>query len=155
MANYYGSEYTDAFVSVPSVKLDNTLHHGGIKRAYASYTVPSANELTTSDELYLMKLPKGARVIDGAVNAESDGTTGQFNIGWQANGSDAADADGFFVGSTSVDVGAGAVDVKMPKTRPGYNKKFAAETIVSLVPAEDTTDYGTKVIEVELWYVLD
>jgi hypothetical protein len=155
MANYYSNQYQDAYVDQPSEKLDVGYMGAVIRRFYAEYTKPTGAELLTTDVLYLGKLPKGARVIDGRVVGETDGTTGQFNVGWLSNGSDAADADGFFAGATEFDVGAAAVNNRMLGVSAGYNKKFAAETDVVLVPAEATTAYDAKKLSVELHYVLD
>ena len=150
MTAYYGDQATNRDVTVPSVKLDVSLNHGRVRRAYDSITLSA--ELTTADTIDMMKLPAGARVVDARFIAPSDGTSGQYNIGWTSNGTDAADADGLFA---LADTGAGAVDSKIGGTLAGYNKKFAAETLIQISVAEDTTASSGDTLELEVFYVVD
>jgi hypothetical protein len=154
MADFYSTQYQATHVDVPPAKLDVGYQGARVRRTYAAYTKPTGAELAIGDIVYLMQLPTNARVIDGRVIAETDGTTGQFNIGWLGNGTEALDADGFFTGS-AVDVGAGAVAASMLGTIAGYNKKFSAVTDVVITVAEATTAWDAKTIQVELLYVLD
>lgn len=156
MATVYTDEYQNAFVDEPSVKLDVTKQHGRVRRMYASITL--AAELSVSDIIAIGKLPKGARVCDARAIAPVDGggtPAGIANIGWAANGSDAADADGLFIGASEFDFGAGAIDNKLLGTAAGYNKKFAEETEIQAVVTEASAGSTGNVLEFEVFYVLD
>lgn len=154
MTDFYGANHTKAFQNNPSEKIGVGEQAGRLRVAYDSYDFSAV--ITTSDSLKMMKLPKGARVIEVRVNSDDLGTTGTLNIGWEAgaNGDEAADADGFFA---ALDVKAAAVNTSMSKAgsrQPGLNKKFAEEVQVAIVPAEDTTaTSGT--IELIIEYILE
>lgn len=147
MANYYSSQYAAAYQSNPSSKIPPGDQSGTIKSLYMSYTVPTADELATTDTLYLGKLPVGARVLGGKIKCPATGATGIFNVGYQANGVDADDLDAFVVGA---DPGAAAVYADL--AGDGLGKKFAAETTVVLTPTEITADMGTKTVQVWIFY---
>src|SRR5688572_8776189 len=73
-------------------------HTGGVLNvAYGSYDL-AANP-TAADVLEICRLPKGAVVLGGFLRAEdidSNATeTIEMDVGWLANGTDSADADGF------------------------------------------------------------
>lgn len=61
--------------------------NGSPKHLFEVYT-PVANVITLNDTIYCGKVPKGARIIGGALNVEDQGTTGGFSLGT------AADPDG-------------------------------------------------------------
>lgn len=153
MTAFYGDNNTLAYQNSPSSQLDVTMSHGRVRRAYDSYTL--AAEATTADTIDMMKLPKGARIVDARFIAPSDGTTGQWNVGWTDNGTDGADADGLFIGSSAGDTGGGAVDSKLLGTRPGYNQKFSEETLIQLACAENTTASDGDTLELEVFYIVD
>jgi hypothetical protein len=145
MTDFYGVNNTLSQQNVPSEKIGPGEQSGRLRVAYDSYTFSAA--LTTSDALYMMKIPKGARVIDVIVDSDDLGTTGDLNIGWEASpeldssGSavEAADADGFFA---ALDVNAAALVTSINKvgtSTAGYLKKFDAEVQVVIVPSENTT----------------
>jgi hypothetical protein len=169
MATLSGQLYADNATlkrTEPATALDVTLNYGKIRYISDSYTCPTADEFGTSAVINFFKIPKGARVLEMMITAPVDGgspATGQFDVGWlasvetDANGTvlEAADADGFYV-STVADVGAGALArLQVAATRPGYRKKFAAEVQVQADCAEATLDYGTKVILLEAYIVIE
>lgn len=82
-----------------------------LKVAWGSYTF-AANP-TAADVVRLCWLPKGARVLGGYVQA-ADIDTGtealDIDIGWEANGSESADPDGF--GNLGVWSGDAVTDVR-------------------------------------------
>lgn len=147
MANYYSTNYQKAYVDVPSQKIAPGEQSGDVKVMYAEIT--GAAEATTSDTIYLGKLPKGARVIGGYVKCPATGATGIFNIGHQSNGSDSADLDSFIVG---MDPGAAAVAAAIAGA--GVGMKFAAETTVVATPTENTAAFTGKTLQFWLQYVL-
>lgn len=148
MADYYGAQWTQAYINKPSEKIPTGDQSGDVKHMYMSYTVPSADELLTTDTLFLGKIPAGSRVIHGTVRCPATGATGIFNIGYQANGVDAADLDAFVVGA---DPGAAAVYANA--NGAGVSKEFSVETNIVLTPTENTADAGTKTVEFWIMYV--
>jgi|GEM_PF-1519784 len=153
MATIYGVYHTDAYIDVPANAVDASLWHGGSRRLYDEYVL--VGEASIADVVKLFKLPSGARVHNARFVAPSDGTTGQWDIGWELNeAGDAADADGFIAGA-SADTGAGAVDFKMLATRPGWNKKFGAETQVVLTCLEATTASLGDTLKLEVLYTVN
>ena len=150
MTDLYGSNYTKAYVNMPSEKAGKGEYNGHVKILFDEYVVPTANELATADFIYLGKLPKGARVLGGKVKTDAAGATGIFDIGYLANGVDAADADAF---AASVDPGAAAVLQELNGAAIG--KKFEAETTVLIDVTEVTADAGGDRIQVWIEYVVD
>lgn len=150
----------------PSTALDVTLNYGKMRYISDSYTIPTADELGTSADIYFFKIPKGARVIEMMLTVPIDGgapATGQLDIGWLAsteedeNGTaiEAADADGFYA-KTVADFGAGALArLQVAATRPGYRKKFEAEVQVVASCEEATTSSGDAVILLEAYIVVE
>lgn len=152
MATLFGANYEAAYETEPSSKISVKDQHGRLRVAYDSITLSA--ELALNDVIEFFKLPKGAKIVDARFSAPSDGTSGQYNVGWQSNGTDAADADGFFVG-TVADTGAGAVDVKLASTSAGYRFEFAEETVINAVVAEATTASSGDTLELMVIYVID
>jgi hypothetical protein len=142
MSTLYSNQYSDAYVEVPSSKVNTPDLNGNIKMAYFDFTISAAP--ADGDVLKLCKLPKGARVLDVEISAPDLGTAGVLNIGWAASAEldsagsavEAADADGFMV---SVDVNAAAATQNMADASgaavPGYLKKFSAEVDVQIAIA--------------------
>lgn len=126
---------------------------------YNVATAPSA-----ADVLEICKVPAGATVIMGFVQAADLDTnateTLDIDVGWKANGTDAADPDGF--GNFGVLTGDAVAEFRpvagifLPLTNvlqdSGY-KTFAAETTITVTftgaPATLTAGY----IKVVLFYV--
>jgi len=153
MSDLYTVEYQNAYISEPSVKNEVGKDHGRVRRMYASITL--AAELAVNDVIKMFKLPAHSYIVDARIIAPDDGTSGIVNVGWEANGVDAADEDGIFIGASEVDFGAGAIDNKLLGTAPGYNKKFGAETLISAKCTEVTVASSGDTIQLELFYVLD
>jgi len=152
---FYSTEYTAAHVTVPSEKLDVTLQHGRVRRAYSVYTLPAATEFDTiGDTVYFMKLPKGARVVNARFIATDDATSGICKIGWEDNGDDAADDNGLFA-VAETDFGNADIDAKLLGTATGYNKKFAEETTIVMVITEVSNASTGNSFKLEVEYVLD
>lgn len=146
MADKYSSQYQNAYVSVPSVKIAPGEQSGEVKLLYAEHL--GTAELATTDELYLAKIPAGARVIGGKIICPATGATGIFKVGYKANGVDNADDDAFAV---NIDPGAAAVAADLAGA--GIGKEFSVETIVSLIPTEVTASFTGKTLQVWLLYV--
>lgn len=142
--------------NVPSEKVAVQQQHGRVRVAYDSYTVDTADEFGTSGLINMMKIPKGARLVDAHVVCPATGATGIFDIGWAAStdaaATVAADADGIFA---AIDPGAAAVDSRMAGTVAGWHKTFAEEVQVQCDCTEATADMGTLTIKLAIFYVLD
>ena len=160
MASYYGVNAT-LKRNEPSSMVDVTLDYGKIRYISDQYTL--SGELPLDDRINLFKIPKGARVIEMMITAPSDGTTGQYDVGWLASEEqdedgvalEAADPDGFYVGSVA-DTGGGALArLAVAATRPGYRKKFAAEVQVQLDVIEATTASTGDTILLEAYIVVE
>lgn len=146
-------------VSNPPVALASQQSYGRVRFAYDEYTVDSADEFGTSGLIKLMKIPKGARLVDAHVVCPATGATGIFDVGWAASAElsggvalELADADGIFAG---IDPGAAAVDSRMAGTVAGWNKTFAAEVQVQADCTEATADMGTLTFKLAIFYVVD
>lgn len=134
---------------------------GALAVAYGSYTL-TANP-TAADILKACKVPKGAVVLGGLVRGE-DIDTGieafDFDVGWAANGVDAADPDGF--GNFGVVTGdvvtewKPEVSILLPLN--GVLKSgpvtFGAETTIQIVFNVAAAAGGTGVMWVQVWYVV-
>lgn len=148
MADLYGANYTKVYVNKPSEKAGKGEFNGHVKTLYDEYTFLA--EAGTSDVVYLGKLPAGARVVGGKVKCPSTGATGIFDLGYLANGVDAADADGF---AAAVDPGAAAVLADLNGAAIG--KKFTVETTIVADFSEVTASATGDVLQVWVEYIID
>src|SRR5688572_10425959 len=116
-----------------------------------------------ADIVQMCRLPKGATVIGGFVQAADIDTdaseTLDFDVGWEANGDENADPDGF--GNFGVQTGDASVHlpvagVYMPFVNiiqsAGF-KTFNAETVISVTIVDDAATFTAGVIKVVVWYV--
>lgn len=148
--------------TVPQQKFYANQNYGRLRVLYASYTVDAADEFGTDSLIRLLKIPKGARLIDAEVSMPASGTSGIFDVGWAASTEvdpdtgtalEAADADGIF---SQVDPGAAAVDRQaMVSTVPGYMKRFNAEVEVQADWTEASSDAGGDTLELVLIISVD
>lgn len=129
--------------------------------AYGIYNVTAAS---AADIINICKLPAGATVIGGFVQASDLDTNGtetlDIDVGWAANGTDAADPDGF--GNFGVLTGDAVAEFRpvagiylpfVNIVQDSGVKTFAAETTVTVTftgaPATLTAGY----IKVVVWFV--
>lgn len=96
-------------------------------------------------------LPKGARVLGGFIAGPSLGTTGIGDFGYEANGVDTADTDGF---AASVDMG-GQAAIGLVTSGAALGKKFSVPTTVSFTLTEATTAALDKQVIACLFYIVD
>lgn len=143
---------------VPGLPIPN----GVLGVAWGVYSVASAP--SAADILDICKLPAGATVIGGFVQAADLDTnateTLDIDVGWRANGTESADPDGF--GNFGVLTGDAVAEFRpvagiyLPFVNliqsPGY-QTFSAETMVTVTftgaPATLTAGY----IKVVVFYV--
>lgn len=134
---------------------------GNVKFAYGTYEL--AANVEDGDIFEMCKVPKGAIVIDGFVRAD-DLDTGtesiDMDVGWAANGSDAADPDGF--GNLGVWTGDAVAGIK-PEVCIYYPfngvlkdgpKTFAAETTIQVEANAAANAGGTGTLYVGVYYIL-
>lgn len=140
-----------------------TAHKGGILNCAAG-VIELASNLPANDVIRFCKLPKGAVVVGGLLTGD-DLDTGteelDIDIGWEANGSDTADTDGF--GNMGVLTGDTVTEV-IPVASIFRNlqgvlntegtKTFAAETWVSGLINVDAATGGTGTLSVKVFYIV-
>ena len=153
MATFEGKNYTK-INGEPSVKVPEGQVTGQVKIIYDEIDF-GANVYAIADVIKLgALLPEGARVIDATVKCPSLGTTGIFNVGWEAsaNGVEALDTDGLIVGA---DAGGQAVLAKCTASSAGVGKQFAAPVQLVAVFTEATD--AASGLKLQLWveYVMD
>lgn len=150
MAEYYGSNYTKNFVNVPATLSNPGEQKAKIHFAYDEYV--AAGALALNDTIKMMKLPKKARVIDVVLASSDLGTVGTLDVGWEANGTESADDNGFL---NAVDVNAAAQTISMQEQNymPGQFVQFSAETQIAIKVSAATDAAGT--IKLGVYYVVD
>lgn len=138
---------------------------GLLQVAWGTTTIAAGNLLEADDVVKLCKVPAGATVIGGYLQA-ADLDTGtealDFDIGWAANGVDAADPDGF--GNLGTLSGDAVTDIK-PEAGLFYPlggvlftagpKQFLAETTIELDVNTAANATGTGQITVVVFYTHD
>ena len=124
----------------------------------------SANPVA-ADVYQMCRLPAGAIVVGGRVLSDDLDTnateTLDLDVGWAANGSDAADSDGFGnLGVMGTDTVAGV------KPESGYNfafggvlitdgpKTFAKETIVTVTCVATAATFAAGTLSVVVYYTM-
>lgn len=154
LTTVYGANHTLAYQNSPPSMVPANEWYGRVRHLYDSYTVGASDEFGTSGLIKMMKIPKGARLIDAQVVCPATGATGVFDIGWAAGATaaEAADADGIFVG---IDPGAAAVDANMAGTVAGWNKTFSEEVQVQIDCTEATAAMAGLTIKLSLLIVVD
>lgn len=153
MATFYGVNKTKIDINNPSDKVEAKEHSGKERFAYDAY-VFLANAFAANDEIEVMKLPKGAKIVNAVVKSPSLGTTGIFDLGIRSNGVEAADQDYLVL---AADAGGQAV-VQQARSGVGVAGLFAtlsAETQVVLKCTEVTTAAIGLKIEVAVEYVVE
>lgn len=130
--------------------------------AWGTYTL--AADPAPNDVIEFCKVPAGAIVIGGwlqGVDVDTDATeTFDIDVGWAANGTDAADTDGF--GNFGVQTGDASVHLPVAGIYlPFANiiqsagfKKFAAETKIIGTVIDDAATGGTGLLKVVVLYVM-
>lgn len=147
----YTDQYQAAYVTKPATRLKPHERDGKIRRMFASVTL--TGEITTTDSLYVGKLPANAVPTRARVVAPG-GTAGTLALGWGAGASsEAADADGFLA---AID-GSAAVNATMDiaSSSAGLNKRFAEEVDVILSASVDSAGWTGDLVKVEIEYVIE
>lgn len=136
---------------------------GNLKAAYGVIEV--AVNPVASDVYEMCRIPKGAIVVGGVIRSDDLDTnateTLDLDIGWAANGVDAADPDGFGnLGVMGTDTVAGV------KPEAGYNygfggvlitdgpKAFAAETVITVNTVATAATFAAGTLSVVVYYIV-
>lgn len=136
---------------------------GGVCPAYGTIEI-TANPVA-ADVYEMCRLPAGAVVLSGRIYSDDLDTnateTLDLDVGWLANGTDAADPDGFGnLGVLGTDTVAGI------KPESGYNyalggvlasegpKAFAAETVVAVTCVATAATFAAGTLSVVVFYVV-
>ena len=138
-------------LSEPSEKQDKGDLNGRIKHYYDEYIFP-ADVFAANDEINLMELPAGARIIEATLWGPSLGTTGIFALGHRLSGSDVEDGDAFIA---AADFRGQAAKAQMPAGSAGALKKFESAVQLYLEATEATDSAAGDKIQVSIQYVLD
>lgn len=146
MATKYSTQYNNAYNN--GVKVGEGDIDGRVKNLYADFVLTEV--FAIGDIAKIGKLPKGATVIEAIIVSPAD-ATGEYDLGWAANGVDAADPNGFI--DAAMDTTAQIKKATDAANNAGLFKTFGAETEVELVGTVATT--GTSgTIKVQISYVL-
>lgn len=135
---------------------------GNLCVAYGTYEL-AANP-TAADVIEFCRVPKGAVVVGGWMMGDDIDTgteTFDIDIGWLANGTDAADTDGF----GNFGVLSGDVITELKPVAGIYNplqgvlladgpKTFAAETVIAGLVNAAANAGGTGTLSVVVLYVV-
>ena len=133
---------------------------GAVAFAYGIYEVGAAVE--DGDIFEMCRVPAGAVVIDGFVRGDDiyTGTeTLDIDIGWAANGSDAADPDGF----GNLGVWTGDASAQKPEVQVHYPfngvlkdgpKTFVNETVIQLEANAASNAGHTGTVYVGVYYLV-
>jgi hypothetical protein len=136
---------------------------GAMAVAYGTIEV-TANPVA-ADVYQMCKLPAGAVVVGGRIYSDDLDTnateTLDLDVGWAANGSDAADSDGFGnLGVMGTDTVAGV------KPESGYNyafggvlvtegpKTFAKETTITVTCVATAATFAAGTLSVVVYYTV-
>ncbi len=147
-----GDNYAAQWVTKPSEKLPKGESAGRKRLLLEHYT--AAYAIQVGDTILGPKIPASSIVTDAQIKiSKSLGATGIFNLGYLANGVDAADTDAFITGA---DAGGQAVLAKPAAGNVGIYKRLSKETQIVLICTEVMDGAVLDgVIEFEVEYVND
>lgn len=133
---------------------------GAVAFQYGTYEIPAAVE--DGDIFEMCRIPAGAVVIDGFVRADDIDTGTEaldMDVGWAANGTDAADPDGF--GNLGVWTGDASAQKPEVQIHFPFNgvlkdgpKTFAAETVIQLEANAASNAGHTGTVYVGVYYLV-
>lgn len=150
MSTLYGLNYNKVYNENGKVRAGE--FNGHVKTLYDEITFED-DVIALNSTIDLGKLPKGARVLSAVMKGASTGTTGKFELGYTANGVDAADPDAFIPTGVNLDTGGQAAQVS--GNGDGIGKKFEAETKVQAKVTEATDNAEDVKIQCWIHYIVD
>jgi hypothetical protein len=119
--------------------------NGHIKQMFEVYT-PVANVITLADTIFCGTVPKGARIVGGALNVEDQGTVGGFSLGT------VADPDGIVTALTCT---TAAGDRKTADGILVNGDKMTADTDIYMTCTATTDASLGKKIRASVFFVKD
>jgi len=152
MPDYNGDNYKLQYVDKPSEKLPKGEAAGRVRSLVEHHTAAAA--IQVGEKILGPKIPASSLVVDAYVKiSKSLGATGIFDLGFAANGVDAADADAFV---KSADAGGQAVLQRSQAGDVGILKRFTKET-QTVLECTEVMDGAVLdgVIEWVIFYVND
>ena len=163
MAELYGVNYTKSQITNPPVLIHQGEQNGRIKVCYDSYK----GAVALNDTIKLMKLPKGARVLEAVMSHASLGAAGLYKLGVEDTNYKKL-ADGSLVQAATGDMithsTKNAAICKAMSTIAGQASQFAlycdslgseqVEAQVILTCTEAPTNANVEV-SVAVYYVID
>ena len=141
MSDYYGVNYTKQYVNVPSEKIPKGEQYGRVHVAYDEYTTVGVIE--TADNIAMMKIPAGARIIEAKMVHEDLGGSGVLELGITG------DVD-YLLAAVAVN----GVGVARSATEAGIMEKLTEEKQLYITCTNNTATSGKKV-QVVVSYVID
>jgi hypothetical protein len=141
MADKYGVNYTKQFVNIPSEKIPKGEQYGRVHVAYDEFTVTEA--IATADNISMMKLPAGSRVIDAKITFSALSNSGVLLVGTAADPNAYLDA-----------VAVNLVPPYQMDAEAGALVQNSAETQV-LITATTATSATSGTIRLAIFYVVD
>lgn len=155
MASKYGVEYTDAFVDVPSEKVDVSKWGGRLRVAYGTYELSA--DLAAGDKIYLARLPKGARVYNAMLAFDDlDASGGTVDLGYEYNQSGdedlTDDPDGFLADCDVSSAGiVGSIEQALVDSI-GLEMEGEADVVATI---DGDTDATSGTIKAVIFYAVD
>ncbi len=133
---------------------------GILRVAHGSYT--HGSNLAAATIIEYVRIPQGAVVVGGWWGGDDLDTNGteeiDIDIGWAANGVDAADPDGFgnlgtITGDVSVHLGVASMWFPLQGTMlSGGPQTFGAETVLQAVINTDAATGGTGATHMVVYF---
>jgi hypothetical protein len=155
MATYYGDQYQDAYVDVPSSAIAPGDVNGVVRMLRGTYTF--AANLLANDVIYIGKLPAGAKVVQAHLHVDGDlGDASSLDLGHLANGVDSVNLDAFYDGLATTAAASGLMTAVA--SHAGIFQEFTVETTVAVdIKANlGTTDSAVgKKVTAAIYYVVN
>lgn len=152
--------------TVPPTKISPGEERGKVHWYYDEYTW-STNSVI-GDVVTMMKIPKGARIVDGVIQSADNGTVGKYDLGFDGgdNGDETADQDGLIPAFNPVDTGGNVATINGvgAAAGAGYGAKAPGAAILKsfadscnvLLKCTEASDVGTGVtVKVAIAVVFD
>lgn len=156
MATIYANNATLRDNQTPTAKIESNQNFGRIRQSYDKYDF-SNGQITSSDDLIMMKILKSAKVYGGHMWAtQGSASAGKVTVGWLASDDavESADANGLL---DTQDFGNGDINQLMAEESAipaGLGKEFAAE-VSAYMEVTETSVAADNSLEFVLFYAMD
>jgi hypothetical protein len=143
MATYSSTQYGNATAVPPALLKPNEL---GGRHRIAYFSVTTSAYASTGDIINLTIIPKGARIIAGALRWAANAASTTLTVGTAASAAK-------YLGSTAVGASAGSHAIAATLAL-NFGEELTADTVITATPGGATWTAGT-VIAGHIEYVLD